>query len=175
MVPDRSVPGPVKKSPRRPSRPGRVLAGCPGFSKEKRGPFLHFTEFPAFCPNPGDPGPALVRRSQTPPNRPGNPGPGKARIFENGRQLVTAPTVAKILCSALRVSQCGTDAPTSADRVLSQARAVTHASAGAAGTLGHYTLQYAALHAKGVRANVETVSGQSDGGRPRQTDPARLI
>ena len=41
MVPDRSVPGPVKKSPRPPGRPGRVPAGCPGFSKGKRGPFRY--------------------------------------------------------------------------------------------------------------------------------------
>ena len=48
MVPDRSVPGPVKESPRPPGRPVRVLAGCPGFSKGKRGLFLHLREFSRF-------------------------------------------------------------------------------------------------------------------------------
>ena len=38
----------------------------------ERGLFLHFRDFSRFALNPGGPGPALVRRSQTPQDRAGN-------------------------------------------------------------------------------------------------------
>ena len=86
MTPDRSVPGPVKKSPRPPGRPGRVLAGCPGISKGKGAHSLHFREFPRVLFIRGIPARPWFGPSQTPPNRLGNAGPGKARISQNGRQ-----------------------------------------------------------------------------------------
>ena len=79
MVPDRSVPGPVKKSPRPPGRPGRVPAGCPSHSKGKRGPFRHFTEFPrfVFVEIP----PALVR-PQPNASESARPAAGKSKISQ---------------------------------------------------------------------------------------------
>jgi len=72
---DRTAPGPPPW--------GRVCAGHLAFYS---GEHAHGEKNTNGLPGGSRWIPARVRPRQTPPKCPGNPGPGKARIFQNGRQ-----------------------------------------------------------------------------------------